>query len=260
MSRNVPPLRFLLGMETKNPCGPGMILMSLMTKQSSRMIETNAFSLSSSTGNIRTSVISIGALLHWHGWHWHGWHWHGWHWHGRGPGRVSGLPRLLASYILIGPTGPKGCQLRKPLRSIGPTADGLGGDGPDSAKAQRTRRVLGRGVIMKDSEYGRAASRHHRARSTQIQEESFVFLDEIEPIKSRTLQIVHQLSQSDSNLGKVPREVQEFKTGFPVCQPQIAICFRGRDGKVGQYQHDGEVDRRPQGIDLAAPGNGERPG
>src|SRR3990172_10126317 len=181
MSRNVPSLRFLLGMETKSPFGPWMILMSLMTKQSSRMIETNAFSLSSSTGNIRTSVISIGALLHWHGWHWHG----------RGPGRVSGLPRLLASYILIGPTGPKGCQLRKPLRSIGPTADGLGGDGPDSAKAQRTRRVLGRGFIMKDSENGRAASRHHRARTTQIQEESLEFLDGIDPIARRVLQIVH---------------------------------------------------------------------
>ena len=39
--------RFLLGIETNNPPTPWMILMSLTTKHSSRMIETNALSFSS---------------------------------------------------------------------------------------------------------------------------------------------------------------------------------------------------------------------
>src|SRR5882672_8595955 len=64
MSRNVPFFLFLLGIEMNSPLLPWIILMSLTTKQSSMMIETNAFSFSSSTGKTRTSVISMaGASL-----------------------------------------------------------------------------------------------------------------------------------------------------------------------------------------------------
>ena len=63
MSRNVPSLRFLLGIDTNSPLGPWMILMSLMTKQSSRMMETKAFNFSSSTGKTRTSLAIAELLL-----------------------------------------------------------------------------------------------------------------------------------------------------------------------------------------------------
>ena len=59
MSLNVPSFRFLLGIETKRPFGPWMILMSVTTKQWSKTMDTNALSFSSSTGMTLTSVISM---------------------------------------------------------------------------------------------------------------------------------------------------------------------------------------------------------
>src|SRR5688572_33424063 len=59
MSRKVPFLRFVLGIDRNRPFLPSMILMSETTKASSMTMDANAFSLSSSTGKTRTSVISM---------------------------------------------------------------------------------------------------------------------------------------------------------------------------------------------------------
>src|SRR5688572_21544594 len=59
MSLKVPSFRFLLGIDTNNPLGPLMILMSVTTKDWSKTMETKALSFSSSTGMTLTSVISM---------------------------------------------------------------------------------------------------------------------------------------------------------------------------------------------------------